>query len=74
MDPIYATRFMYAPCSYRQRSIHVVSQFENEELCLSSLDLVRVACDIAELPQEKALNLRFSPHYLREQNNLESTI
>ena len=63
-NPFYADRYSYTPCIFPNRSKYAISQFKSRELRKSSLDLVRVVCDLPYLPDKRAKEMDFNVLYL----------
>ena len=53
------------------RSNFALSEFQDEDLKLTSFDLVRLACNLPYMDEERARKMEFSTEYIaRERNNL----
>ena len=64
MNPFYAERYCYTPCRFPKRSKYAISKYENKDLKKSSLDLVRVVCDLPYLTDKRARAIEFNALYL----------
>ena len=59
-NEIYAQRYLYVPVRFPKRYKYVISRYNFKELRKSSLDLVRIVCDLPYLDKQRALNIVFS--------------
>ena len=69
-NPFYAERYMYIPCRYRQRASFVISMYAHKDLKKSSLDLVRLVCDLPYMSESRARKMEFSPEYIALERQL----
>ena len=63
-NPFYAERYLYTPCRYPKRANYVISRYDDKELRKSSLDLVRMACDLPYLSEDRARKMELTPEYI----------
>ena len=63
-NPFYAERYLYTPCRYPKRANFVISRYDDKELRKSSLDLVRLVCDLPYLSEARARKMEFTPEYI----------
>jgi len=57
----YYNKYMYIPYTQRNRKDYIVSMYKNDALKKLSVDLVRMASDLAYLPIGQAKELNFDP-------------
>ena len=60
----YAQRYLYTPVRFPKRYRYAISQYNDKELRKAALDLVRIVCDFAYLPKDRAMNIEFSEEYI----------
>ena len=63
-NPSYSDRFHYIPCCYDRRADYVISEYKDEYMQVYSSDIVRLACDLAYMPQSQAKKLHFNEKYI----------
>ena len=66
MNPAIMNEYSYLPYKYPKRDLYTVSQFKDKSLKGVSFDVVRLAIDLAYLPDEKARDLNFNQADLHE--------
>ena len=57
----YYNKYMYIPYTQRNRKDYIVSMYKNDALKKLSVDVVRMASDLAYLPIGQAKELNFDP-------------
>ena len=62
----YAHKYLYTPVRMPKRHRYVISPYDMKmkDLRKSSLDVVRIVCDMAYLPENRARHMVFTPEYL----------
>ena len=65
-NPFYADQFAYVPASFSNRSEYTISEYQNKEMRIKQLDVVRLVCDLAYVREEEAKKMEFSDEYLRD--------
>ena len=63
-NEVYYNKFMYIPYTMVDRNNLLVSMYKHPKMKRMSVDIVRVACDLAYFPLGRAHTLEFNPMYL----------
>lgn len=63
-NPFYNDRFCYIPCTFPKRSDYTISDYKDSYMKVYSNDIVRLACDLAYIPCDQALKLKFDEEFL----------
>ena len=69
-NPLYSDQYHYIPCVYPQRSQYVISEYQNKEMRLRQVNLVRLVCDLAYIPEERAKKMVFNAEYLQKEDSI----
>ena len=63
-NPLYAERYLYTPCRYPNRELYAISPHKDRSLRKTSLDLIRVVCDLPYMSERRARRMDFTIEYL----------
>ena len=58
------------PCSYPKRSYFALSGYDDEDMKLTSFDLVRLVNDLPYLPEKRALEMQFTDNYISKERKI----
>ena len=66
-NPEYRNMYHYVEVVAPARTQYVISEYKDKKMRLKQVDLVRLVCDLAYVPEQRAKEMDFSVEYLCEE-------
>ena len=71
-NPEYTNLYHYIEVVAPARTQYVISEYQNKDMRLKQVDLVRLVCDLAYMSEERAKKMDFSVEYLCNEEKIRA--